>query len=262
MKVLAVWTLLVCLVVPPGFAQDEPAEKEEKKGPNKGTLEITVVSGEKEKTYDTPLKPMSDLRRAVSKFKRLKEGEVSDFSATITLNGTGYQFDDPSDAQNACQALTNASRRLAAVRLGLGDIGEIPSFDPNAAALPAAAAPPTNPAQVKALIQRRVMQALYQQMMPQVTPGRAPSTPRPPSPQQIQQIYAQEIQRARDEGLLPSAPTTGAGTGAGTGAAALPAADPVETAKEEALQMLALAFSKAAPADTPTLGTDEEKPEE
>ncbi len=225
------------------------ADPPEKKGPNKGTLEITVNIDDREKSYDSPIRAMTELRRAESKFQRLKSGESMTFSCIVNLNETEYEFNEPPAAREACQALMMASRRLSAIRKGLGDVGTIPEYDAEAEKNPddADATPQVSPAQAIAIVRQRINIALYQQLMPRNSGnGGRPSQPSPPSPQQIQSIINQEVQKAQNEGLLPSS---------NTALNPLQAGDPVENEMEAVKQMLSYVFSKS---ESPAEKADEE----
>ncbi len=244
---------LFCLLIgltTTGFAADDA----ENKGPNKGSLEITVSVDDREKTYDSPIRAVTELRRAESKYKRLKSGESMTFACVIDLNETKYEFNEPEAAREACQALTMATRRLSAIRKGLGDVGSIPEFDEKAAEeAQDSDMPQVSPAQAAAIVRQRINMALYQQMMPRGNSGR-PSQPTPPNPQTIQRIIAQEVQKARDEGLLPSADA---------GVNPLQAGDPVENEMEAVTQMLSYVFRKSeAPGKKSDDAEGDEKPEE
>ncbi|WP_166829377.1 hypothetical protein [Thalassoroseus pseudoceratinae] len=240
---------LTCLVLIGVASTALAADKPEKKGPNKGSLEITVTVDDREKSFDSQIRAITELRRAESKYQRLKSGETMMFSCVIDLNETKYEFTEPAAAREACQALTMATRRLSAIRKGLGDIGSIPEYDEEAAKNAADAdAPKVSPAQAMAIVRQRINAALYQQMVPRGSgSGGRPSQPSPPSPQAIQRLIAQEVQKARDEGLLPSN---------AAGLNPLQAGDPVENEMEAITQMLSYVFSKA---ETPSEESAEEK---
>ena len=231
----------------PSWADEEPAakeppKKEAPKVPDKGKFEIEVTSGERAKTFDHPSQALSEIARAVARAKRAKDGETPLFEAVMTLNEQVFKFSDPEAAQEACKAVTTALRELPKLRMGLGDLGEIPDVNPEDA----------NPtgrtkAQAVAEVRRRIQVALRQQLSGGTRSGR----PTMPTPQTMQRIVAQEVDKARQEGLLP--PDSNAG-GFGGG-------DPREAKKEAIVQTLALAFSKADSADSAGEQPTEEKPE-
>lgn len=191
-----------------------------KKGPNRGTFECTITAGDKTKTFDTPSKAMTEARRSVSRQKRSKDGV--DFTASLKLNGTEYTFSDPKSAMDACSALLQANRRLLKLRMGLGDIGDIPAFDP-------AKVPGADSAKNAAEVRRRIQAALQKSSGGGGGAG-GYRRPAPPNPQAIQRTIATELQKARDEGLLPKALTL---------------EERIAAEKEAVIQMLAAAFSKA-----------------
>jgi hypothetical protein len=242
------------------FAQDEEAPKPPpaKQGPDPGHLEIVVTSGEKVKTFEHPSKAIKDISQAVTRQKRAKEGEEPLFEAQMTLNDQRFTFTDPTEALEACKALTNAMRELPRLKMGLGDLGEIPEAaaevptqQPGTTTKPMG---PRNQAAAMAEVRRRINLALQRQV---VGTGSGGISIRYPSPAQMQQTINQEIEKARQEGLLP-ANTNAANVGAG-----FPGGDPREAKKEAIVQTLAFAFAKAEVApvggETPA---GEEKPAE
>jgi hypothetical protein len=244
---LAALLMFLACAVGGAMAADEPAAgvagEKPKQGPNAGQFEIAITTDGETRTYDAPSKAIASLRRAVSQQKRTREGETPDFTAVITLNGTAYEFTDATDAQSACQSVTLATRQLATIRMGLGDIGPLPQLDPQLAAQTAQQDMKPTPAQAMMIVRQRIMLAMMNANSSSSGGGgfggrpRRPSMPNPLRMQQrLNQITQQEIQKARDEGLLPSGPAAVQG-------------DPIEHQKEAVVQMLAMAFSKADPVD-------------
>lgn len=239
------------------YCQEEAAPKAApaKTGPDPGKLEIQVTSGDKSKTYEHPSKAMTDISRAVSRAKKAKEGEEPAFEAAIHLNDQVFTFTEPDAALEACKSLSLAMRELPKLKMGLGDLGAIPEAAaeanpmPNGTTRPAA---PKNQAAAMAEVRRRINNALQQQI---VGTGRGGVSINYPTPQRMQQTINAEIEKARQEGLLP-ANTNPTNVGAG-----LLGGDPRETKKEAIVQTLALAFGKANVGDQPAEGANP-KPEE
>lgn len=253
MKTILLCCLSVGLLFLPGslaWGQEEEAPKAvpAKQGPDPGKLEIHVTSGEKSKTYEHPSKAMSDIARAASRAKKAKEGEEQVFEAAFHVNDQVFTFSDPEAAQEACKALSSAMRELPRLRMGLGDLGEIPETAPETEPMPNGTTKPMgpiSPAAAKAEVRRRINLALRRQI---VGTG---LTIRYPSPAQVQQTINAEVEKARQEGLLPAAGNVGG--------------DPREAKKEAIVQTLAFAFSKADAGEEPAEDapkTEEKKTEE
>jgi hypothetical protein len=227
--------------------------------PQPGKLEITVTSGDKEKSYTHPAKALPDINRALSRAKRAKEGEEPIFETAITLNEQLFTFSDPEAALEACKGLAAAMRDLPKLRMGLGDLGEIPEVKPEEQ--PAAAGnsdqpkPALSPAAAQAEVRRRINAALQRQMI---------GTGSIPNAQSVQNVVNQELERARREGLLP-ANGTAANPGGG-----FAGGDPREAHKETIVQTLAFTFSRAdstsktdeKPADDKAAEPKESEPKE
>ncbi len=174
--------LFCCLSLPmilmggkSAMAQAEEAPKEAPKAapakqvPNPGRLEIQVTSGEKVKTFDHPSKATKEISQAVTRDKRAKEGEEPVFEAVMTLNDQTFTFTEPERALEACKALTNAMRELPRLKMGLGDLGEIPEPAPDTQPMPNAQGtkptPPKNQAAAMAIVRQRINLALQRQML-------------------------------------------------------------------------------------------------
>lgn len=231
--------LMLAVAPSPVLAEDEaPKAAPKKQVPTEGVFEIQVASGEREHTYSHPSKALSEIGRAVSRAKRAKEGEAPAFEAVLTLNDQVYTFSDPEAAFDACRTLVNAMRELPKMRMGLGDLGEIPEVKKE----DLAAASPTNQpkaprsrAAAEAEVRRRINIALQRQMAGGGRSGR-PSIPNPLS---MQRTIQQEIEKARKEGLLPSGTQPNNPGGGFTGG------DPREAKKEAIVQTLGLVLGQA-----------------
>ncbi len=241
---------LLLVATPPAVHAQDAAKPEAKPIPMKqvptpGRFEMEVSSGEHKRTYSHPSKAISEIARAVGRAKRAKEGEAPAFEAAITLNDQQFTFSDPAAALEVCKALTAAMRDLPKLRMGLGDLGEIPEVKPEEAQ--AAAANQQAAAKTKAAammeVRRRIQMALRKQMMG----GGRSRRPRMPNPLTMQRTIAQEIQKAQQEGLLPSGAAAG-GFGGG---------DPIEAKKEAIVQNLAFVLGQAD-----STGRAEEKPKD
>ena len=101
-----------------------------KQVPTPGRFEMEVTSGEHKRSYAHPSKAISEIARAIGRAKRAKEGEAPAFEAAITLNDQLFTFNDPEAALEACKAMTAAMRDLPKLKMGLGDLGEIPLMKP------------------------------------------------------------------------------------------------------------------------------------
>src|SRR5690606_2656969 len=137
-------------------------------------------------------------------------------------------------AQEACKALANAMRELPKLRMGLGDLGEIPEVKPEDKPQPMAT--PTgkpmgkiSPAAARQIVRQRINAAIQQKM---IGTGSGGASIRIPNPATMQQVVQQEVDRARREGLLPAGNTPGGNVG-NAGAFAT---DPREARKEAIVQ--------------------------
>jgi hypothetical protein len=211
-----------------------------KQVPQPGRFEISVTSGDKVKSFPHPAKALTEISRAVARAKQAKEGEAPAFEAALTLNDQMFTFSDPEAALDACKALSTAMRDLPKLRMGLGDLGEIPEAKPETQPQPPGTTKqPTGAksnAAAMAEVRRRINLALQRQM---VGSGRGSYGIRMPNPATMQQTINQELEKARQEGLLPanaSAANVGAGFAGG---------DPKEAKKEAIVQTLAFAFGRA-----------------
>lgn len=208
-----------------------------KQVPTKGVFEIKVSSGEREHTYSHPSKALTDINRAVSRAKRAKEGEEPFFQADLTLNDQVFTFSDPEAAFGACRTLTNAMKELPKMRMGLGDLGGIPEMkkEDKPAAPSGQPMTPKSRAAAVAEVRRRINMALRKQLGGSGRSGR----PSMPNPLTMQRTIQQEIEKARQEGLLPSGnqPNNPGGGFAG--------GDPREAKKEAIVQTLALVLGQA-----------------
>ncbi|MCA9070999.1 MAG: hypothetical protein KDA84_18860 [Planctomycetaceae bacterium] len=244
-------SLMLTAACSPLFAEGEtPKAAPMKQVPTEGTFEIKVTTGDREHTYSHPSKALTDIGRAVARAKRAKEGETVDFEAELTLNDQVFTFTNPEAAFEACRTLTNAMRELPKMRMGLGDLGEIPEVKKEEQ--PAADAgnqPMTAKSRAAAVaeVRRRINLALRKQMAGSGRSGR----PSMPNPMTMQRTIQQEIEKARQEGLLPSAnqPNNPGGGFAG--------GDPREAKKEAIVQTLGLVLSQAD-----SVGKSGEKPKE
>ena len=233
--------LTLCFLFPancaPAFAQDDPAKTVPmKQVPTPGRFEIQVTSGDREKTFDHPSRALSEIGRAVSRAKRAKEGEEPIFEAVLTLNDQTFTFNDPDGALEACKGVIAAMRDLPKLKMGLGDLGEIPEVKPDqqAAANPMTAG--KSQAARVAEVRRRIQMALRKQTGV-------------PNPLTTQKTIQQEIEKAKKEGLLPSGNNVNVPTGF--------AIDPREAKKEAIVQTLAFALGQAD-----SVGKADEKPAE
>ncbi len=228
----------------PVWAQDEaPQAAPMKQAPTPGKLEIQITSDDKTESFDHPGKAIRDLGRAISRAKRAKEGEEPAFEAVFTLNDQVFTFGDPEAALGAAKALITALRELPRLRMGLGDLDEIPELkledQQEQQQQPAANQKPKGQisrAAAIAEVRRRINVALQRQMFVPNTGGGV--SLRIPSQAMMQQVVKQEVDKARREGLLPDN-TTPAQLGKGLGT------DPREARKDAIVQMLAAAFSHA-----------------
>lgn len=254
-------SLILTAAHSPLLAQgDPPKAAPMKQVPTEGTFEIQVTNGERESTYSHPAKALTDINRAVSRAKRAKEGEEIAFEAVLTLNDQVFTFSDPEAAFEACRTLTNAMRELPKLRMGLGDLGEIPEVQkeeqPAANPTNQPMAPKSRAAAI-AEVRRRINLALQKQMAGGGRSGR----PNIPNPLTMQRTIQQEIEKARQEGLLPSgAQVNNPGGGFAGG-------DPREAKKEAIVQTLGLVLGQAdsvgKAGDKPKEGESKEaKPEE
>ncbi len=220
------------------FGQDaekpSPKAAPMKQVPTPGRFEIEVSAGEHKRSYNHPSKAISEVARALGRAKRAKEGEAPAFEAAITLNDQAFTFTNPETALEACKALTATMRDLPKLRMGLGDLGEIPEVKPedNPANQPGAA---KSPAAAMMEVRRRIQMALQKQMSGGGG-GRGYGRPRMPNPLTMQRTIAQEIQKAQQEGLLPSNNAGGGGFAGG---------DPIEAKKEAIVQNLAFVLGQA-----------------
>ncbi len=212
--------------------------------PQPGRFEIKVTMGDKVKSFPHPAKALSEIIRAVGRAKKAKEGDAPAFEAALTLNDQVFTFGNPEAALEACKTLSTAMRSLPKLKMGLGDLGEIPAVKPEDQA---AAGPMGQAKQIAGMmvVRQRIQVALQRQMGSRR--GRY-GIPQAPNPAAMQQIIAQEIQKAQAEGLLPAAPMGNAGFAGG---------DPREAQKESIVQTLAFAFCKAD-----SVGKPESKPAE
>ena len=248
--------LLLILEPPAVRAQDDAAKPAPMKPvPTPGKLEIEVTAGDKTETYEHPSKALRDIGRAVSRTKRAKEGEEPVFEAVITLNDQVFNFSDPEAALEACKALAGALRDLPKLKMGLGDLGEIPEVKPEdqpQQGQPQTTKPkgPPSRAAAMAIVRQRINAALQRQM---IGTGSSGAGLRIPNPTTMQQIVNQELEKARREGLLP----TGANANAGNLGAF--AGDPREAKKEAIVQTLAFVLGQA---DSTGKGEEAPKAEE
>lgn len=245
MKTLLPAALTLCLCFsansPTVSAQDDAAKAVPmKQVPTPGRFEIQVTSGDREKTFSHPSKALSEIGRAVSRAKRAKEGEEPIFEAVLTLNDQTFTFNDPEGALEACKGVIGAMRDLPKLKMGLGDLGEIPEVE--ADQQPAVNPMPKGKSKAAAVaeVRRRIQIAMRKQMA-----GR----PTIPNPLTMQKIVQQEVEKARKEGLLPSAANNRVQVPDGF------AIDPREARKEVIVQTLALSLAQAD-----SVGNAEEEP--
>lgn len=247
--------LLLMMDRPAARAEDEaPNAAPMKQVPTPGRLEIEVTAGERVKSFTHPSKALSEIGRALSRAKRAKEGEEPAFEAALTLNDQLFTFSDPEAALEACKALALAMRDLPKLKMGLGDLGDIPEVKPEDQPQPGA---PTNTkpmgarsrAAAMAEVRRRINLALQRQMLGAGTGG---VTIRIPNQAMMQQTIKQELEKARREGLLPDN-TTAANLGGG---------DPREARKEAIVQTLAFTLGQADSASKADEKADAEKTDE
>lgn len=155
----------------------------------------TIITGNRSRDFDSPARAMSELQRAVWLNRRARQADL-DFRAVLTVNGVEHDFTSPEEARAACHAVIEALRRLTKVRAALEDVGRIPvperpgnDEDDSPSERPAAA-------QEQALltIRQRVNEALRQEV--RRNQGRLPDQER------WQQILAEQMDRARRDGLV------------------------------------------------------------
>lgn len=238
----------------PLFAQDAAQTKADKQVPTPGRFEIHVASGDREKSFEHPSKALSEIGRALSRARRAREGEEPTFEAALTLNEQRFTFNAPEAALEACKDLGLAMRELAKLRMGLGDLGEIPEVKSDEQPQ---AANPMPKGQSKAArvaeVRRRIQIALRKQM----TGGRPGRPPKRLNPLAVRKTIQKEIEKARQEGLLPS------GTNPANAGGGFAAGDPREARKEAIVQALALTLGQAdsvGKAEPESAENDEDNP--
>ncbi|HUG93610.1 MAG TPA: hypothetical protein VML55_22410 [Planctomycetaceae bacterium] len=239
---------------PAATATDDPRDDggtAQRTESDKGSFQATIVTADRSRKFDSPARALSELQRAAGLKRRAGKDDALSFSAVLEVNGVEYEFSQPDDAGRACRALMDGLRRLARVRAALGDLGTIPDLEPVPAEGPDADGPPGRgqfrgtPEQAALTVRQRVNAALWQEV--QRNQGRMPDQ------QRTQQIIAEQVDRARREGLLSdNAPAESV-------APRLPAGAALEARKQAEIEavreMLARAFSAAGGEDDPAPAT-------
>ena len=155
----------------------------------------TIITGNRSREFDSPARAMSELQRAVWLSRRARQDEL-EFRAVLAVNGVEHEFSSPDQARVACQAVIEALRRLTKVRAALEDIGSIPIAEQPASDRDGRPSDQPAASQEQALrtIRQRVNEALRQEV--RSNQGRLPDQER------WQQILAEQMDRARQDGLV------------------------------------------------------------
>jgi hypothetical protein len=155
----------------------------------------TIITGNRSREFDSPARAMSELQRAVWLNRRARQDEL-DFQAVLTINGVEHEFSSPDEARAACHAVIEALRRLTKVRATLEDIGSIPAAKPSTSDRDDSPSERPSASREQALltIRQRVNEALRQEV--RRNQGRLPDQER------WQQILAEQMDRARRDGLV------------------------------------------------------------
>jgi hypothetical protein len=184
------------------------------------------------------------LQRAAALKRRSGKEHGPDFTAVLTINGVTYEFSNPDDARTACRALMEGLRRLSKVRANLGDIGSIPEVEVTDAAGAEDRGGATRE-QALQTVRQRVNDAVRQEV--QRNQGRMPT------PERMQQIMADQVDRARRDGLLPEQASSAAVPARRAADAALEARKQSEI--DAVREMLARALSSAEADGDPATAT-------
>jgi len=178
----------------PGDTEPSPkaTPKSSKKPSSKEALEETPITvkvsiDDKEDEFDSLARAIPAVRKAASQEKRGKDDFV--FSAEIAFGKNRRTFRNAARTQEALLALQDAVRDLKRVKSNLEELGPIPDAEPETDSFDQ-----KKLADGQAEVRRRINEAVQRQFRG-----------RPASPQQMQQIVNQELQKAQQEGLIPAA---------------------------------------------------------
>lgn len=192
---------------PKAKADKGPAPKESKSEKREPHFRAEVKLDESTDDFDSPSRALTMLGRAVAAQKRSKsEKDKVAFEATIEFEKNRRTFADAADALEACKALGEAIRDLKKAGISADELGDIPD------AIADGDTTQWSRQRIKdglAAVERRVNEAMQPPDNNSGIPNR-PRTPRPPSLQQIaerkeryERLYEREINRAKEDGLLP-----------------------------------------------------------
>lgn len=231
-------------------AEEKPAKPEPKtkakpsKKKDDENVSIEIKFDGKEETFENPAKATPLFKKVLTQSKLPKRGkdkdkekEGVDFEATITIEKNRRKFTDPALAQEAAQALIEATKDLKRVNASFADLGDIPDA-PSAGLGGPVKWDQKKIAEGQAEVTRRIAAA----RQAAGAMGNA------------QQIAQQEIEKARQEGIIPAQ---------GEGQAP---ARPMLTGNEEARRKTMLEWVKGRLQETYGKGTsvadETEKPAE
>jgi hypothetical protein len=113
-------TVVVLLAFCAGLWAQDRGGDEEVEIPRRGILRLELTVGGRTTRVSTPKAALGKLQAAA---KRVGQGD--EFSATLNINGTVRQFDDPQQFAVTCSALERILSALKQERIPLGDLGTI-----------------------------------------------------------------------------------------------------------------------------------------
>ena len=218
-------------------ASAKPKRHKKSTGINKGLFALEMTANGRMRTLKSPSAAVTTLRRAAAAKRRAdKSGKADDtFKAVINLNGVRVEFTDPAAAEDACRELVKILLHARKERIFLGDIGQIEVADMvgedtsgtssgDSTATPKAKTKrrrvtrkqkqkaAAQAAAKRLAAQRTVQLRINMKIQLEVRKNRG----RRLSRTRVRQIVQAEIERARQDGLLPAATQDG-GFGAAGG---------------------------------------------